>query len=142
MSRTLVALLLVLLGSASMALPVPGARQPVDPCACTFSIAAYDPEHEEWGVGVASKYLAVGAVVPWARSGAGAVATQSWVNTTYGTRGLELLAEGKPAEEVLKTLTALDDGRELRQIGIIDSKGNTAHFTGSKCFAWAGAKSG
>ena len=76
----------------------------------TFSIVAHDPEKKEWGVAVASRYLAVGAVVPWAEAGVGAVATQSAVNTSYGPRGLELMAEGQSAEEVLKTLTELDRG--------------------------------
>ena len=110
--------------------------------AATFSIVAYDPEKKEWGVAVASKYLAVGAVVPWAKAGVGAVATQSVVNITYGSRGLELLAEGKSAEEVVKLLTAADAGKESRQLGIVDAKGNTANFSGAKCLAWAGAKSG
>lgn len=113
-----------------------------EPWACTFSIAAYDPEKKEWGVAVASKYLAVGAVVPWAKAGVGAVATQSAVNTTYGARGLDLMAEPKTAEEVLKKLTEADSGREIRQVGMVDAKGNVANFTGKKCVAWAGAKSG
>ncbi len=108
----------------------------------TFSIVAYDPERKEWGVAVASKYLAVGSVVPWAKAGTGAVATQSLVNITYGSRGLELLAEGKPAEEVVKLLTDEDKGKESRQLGIVDGKGHAANFTGSMCSAWAGGKIG
>jgi uncharacterized Ntn-hydrolase superfamily protein len=103
---------------------------------------AYDPEKQEWGVAVASKYLAVGAVVPWAKAGAGAVATQSYVNTTYGSRGLELLAEGKSAAEVLKILTEADTNREVRQVGMVDSRGEVAVFTGAKCLAWAGSRTG
>jgi uncharacterized Ntn-hydrolase superfamily protein len=110
--------------------------------AATFSIVAYDPETKEWGVAVASKYLAVGSAVPWAKAKVGAVATQSFVNTTYGTRGLELLAEGKSAEEVVKLLTDADNGKESRQLGLVDANGKPANFTGSKCLPWAGAKSG
>jgi uncharacterized Ntn-hydrolase superfamily protein len=108
----------------------------------TFSIVAYDPEKNEWGVAVASKYLAVGSAVPWAKAGAGAVATQSAVNVTYGPRGLELLTEGKAAEEVVKLLTDADKGKDSRQLGIVDAKGRPANFTGPNCNAWAGAKSG
>ncbi len=113
-----------------------------EPLVCTFSIVAYDPGRQEWGVGVASKYLAVGAVVPWAKVGAGAVATQSYVNTSYGPRGLDLLAAGKSAEEVIKELTDADEGKDFRQVGIVDARGKVANFTGKKCMAWAGAKSG
>ena len=108
----------------------------------TFSIVAYDPEKKEWGVAVASKYLAVGSVVPWAKAGVGAVATQASVNATYGPRGLELLAEGKSPEEVVKTLTDADKGKDARQLGVIDAKGEVASFTGPKCIPWAGHKTG
>jgi uncharacterized Ntn-hydrolase superfamily protein len=110
--------------------------------ACTFSIVAHDPERKEWGVAVASKYLAVGAAVPWAKAGVGAVATQSLVNVTYGTNGLELLAKGKSAEAVIKALTDADQGKDFRQVGVVDAAGKAANFTGEKCFAWAGAKAG
>jgi uncharacterized Ntn-hydrolase superfamily protein len=103
---------------------------------------AYDPDKKEWGIAVASRVLAVGAVVPWAKAGAGAVATQSYANTTYGPRGLELLAEGKSAEEVIKLLTDADDRKAVRQVGIVDAKGEAATFTGEKCLAWAGGKTG
>src|SRR5881227_933470 len=86
---------------------------------CTFSIVAYDPERQEWGVAVASKFLAVGAVVPWAKAGAGAIATQSHANTTFGPKGLDLLAQGKSAEEVVKILTEDDPGKDVRQVGIV-----------------------
>src|SRR5437764_4659395 len=98
------------------------AARPAD-WANTFSIVAYDPKTQEWGVAVASKYLAVGAAVPFAKAGVGAVATQSAVNITYGPRGLELLAQGKSAAEVVKTLTDADDDREYRQLGIVDARG-------------------
>jgi uncharacterized Ntn-hydrolase superfamily protein len=112
------------------------------PTICTFSIVAYDPERQEWGVAVASKFLAVGAVVPWAKANVAAIATQSHANTTYGPKGLDLLSQGKSAEEVIKLLTEDDPGKDVRQVGIVDSKGNPATYTGSKCTAWAGGKTG
>lgn len=108
----------------------------------TFSIVAHDPEQKEWGVGVASRVFAVGAVVPFAKAGVGAIATQSAANTTYGPIGLKLLGEGKSPEEVIKTLTEEDKMPDIRQVGVIDAKGNAAHFTGKKCITFAGAKSG
>lgn len=108
----------------------------------TFSIAAFDPETESWGVAVQSKFLAVGAVVPWARSGVGAVATQAMANYNYGPRGLDLMVEGKSAEEVVATLTSADDDREHRQVGVVDANGQAATFTGSECFDWAGGVTG
>src|SRR5439155_22079150 len=84
----------------------------------TFSIAAYDPERKEWGVAVASKYLAVGSAVPWAKAGVGAVATQAAVNVTLGPQGLEMLEKGKSAEETVKALMEGDNGRTFRQIGL------------------------
>jgi uncharacterized Ntn-hydrolase superfamily protein len=104
----------------------------------TFSIAAYSPEEEAWGVAVASKFLAVGAFVPWARAGAGAVATQSYVNTTFGPRGLDLMAGGLSAQEALDRLISEDEGRASRQVGLIDARGGSASYTGSSCNAWAG----
>ncbi|MFN4257900.1 MAG: DUF1028 domain-containing protein [Gemmataceae bacterium] len=136
-----VVLLLGVLAASLFSAPPAAPERPAD-WACTFSIVAYDPEAKEWGVGVASKYLAVGNAVPFAHAGVGAVATQSYVNVTYGPRGLELLAEGKTPQEVLDTLTAADKGKEFRQVGIIDAQGRTAHFTGAKCVPWAGAKAG
>jgi uncharacterized Ntn-hydrolase superfamily protein len=108
----------------------------------TFSIAAFDPETESWGVAVQSKFLAVGAVVPWARAGVGAVATQAMANYTYGPRGLDLLSNETSAEQTIQTLTSADDGREHRQIGVVDSNGRAATFTGSECFDWAGGVTG
>lgn len=104
----------------------------------TFSIVAYDPGRKEWGVAVQSKFLAVGAVVGWARAGAGAVATQSYANVLYGLQGLELLEEGASAEEAVKSLTDADEQRALRQLGMVDAKGNAASYTGKDCYAWAG----
>src|SRR5207302_2673604 len=94
----------------------------------TFSIVALDPDKKEWGVAVASKYLAVGSVVPWAKAGVGAVATQAQVNATYGPRGLELLEKGKSADEVVKVLTDDDKGKDSRQLGVVDAKGEIANF--------------
>ncbi|MGF9799691.1 DUF1028 domain-containing protein [Brevibacillus agri] len=108
----------------------------------TFSIVGFDPETKEWGVAVASKFLSVGSIVPWAKAGAGAVATQSWANTDYGTKGLELLAQGKSAQEVLDQLVAEDDGRSVRQVGIVDARGGSATYTGEECHAWAGGIAG
>lgn len=110
--------------------------------ACTYSIVAYDPARKEWGVAVASKYLAVGSAVPSAKAGVGAVATQAIVNTTYGPRGLEQLAQGKSAAETIKLLTDADTGKDYRQLGMIDAKGVPSNYTGGKCPVWAGAKSG
>jgi uncharacterized Ntn-hydrolase superfamily protein len=108
----------------------------------TFSIVAADLEAGDWGVAVASKFPAVGVVVPWARAGIGVVATQSWANTTYGWRGLDLLAGGLSAEEALDRLLAGDDGRDQRQAGLIDGQGRPATFTGPACMPWAGGRTG
>lgn len=108
----------------------------------TFSLIAYDPEAEEWGIGVASKYLAVGAMVPWAKAGVGAIATQAWGNPGYGPAGLKLLGEGQKPEAVIKTLTTADPGRQLRQLAVIDAQGKSAVFTGKKCSSWAGSIQG
>ncbi|NIM92478.1 MAG: DUF1028 domain-containing protein [Anaerolineales bacterium] len=112
------------------------------PTYSTFSIVAYDPSEIAWGIAVASKFPAVGAVVPWARAGAGAVATQSYANTTYGPIGLDLMQEGLSAEEALRQLTEKDDERDQRQAGMVDANGNPATFTGEKCLDWAGGETG
>jgi uncharacterized Ntn-hydrolase superfamily protein len=104
----------------------------------TFSIVAYDPERQEWGVAVQSKFMAVAAVVSWARAGAGAVATQSYANITYGPDGLDLMAGGVSAEETIAQLTAADDNQAQRQVGMVDRQGNAAAFTGEGCHDWAG----
>jgi uncharacterized Ntn-hydrolase superfamily protein len=108
----------------------------------TFSIVAYDPERKEWGVGVASKYLAVGNAVPWAKANVGAVATQARVNVAHGPNGLDLLAKGMSAEEALKTLVDADKQIQVRQLGLVDAKGKVASFTGKGCTAYAGHKTG
>lgn len=104
----------------------------------TFSIVAYDLRKEEWGVAVQSKFLAASAVVSWAKAKAGAVATQAWANASYGPQGLRLLAQGLSAEEVVKWLVEADEGREHRQLGVVDSQGQAFAFTGSECLPWAG----
>jgi uncharacterized Ntn-hydrolase superfamily protein len=104
----------------------------------TFSIAAYDPDEEAFGVGVASKFLAVGSVVPWVRAGVGAIATQAHAKVTFGADGLALLAAGKSAQEALDLLLQADPLRERRQVGIVDNQGRSAAHTGTDCFAWAG----
>ncbi|MCH6266552.1 DUF1028 domain-containing protein [Neobacillus citreus] len=108
----------------------------------TFSIVGYDPVEKEWGIAVQSKFLGVGAVVPWAKAGIGAVATQSYANTAYGPRALELMAQGKSAQETLEAILADDPDKEMRQVGIIDASGNAATFTGSACYNWAGGVTG
>jgi uncharacterized Ntn-hydrolase superfamily protein len=108
----------------------------------TFSIVGYDPIEKEWGIATQSKFLGVGAVVPWARAGAGAVATQSYANTAYGPKALELMEQGKTAQETLELLIQDDPDREMRQIGLIDASGNAATFTGKACYDWAGGVTG
>jgi len=108
----------------------------------TFSIVACDLEEKAWGIAVASKFPAVGAVVPWARAEAGAVATQSFANTSFGPRALDMMADGLSAEETLAKLLMDDGERELRQVGLVDAKGRSASYTGSGCFPWAGGVTG
>jgi len=108
----------------------------------TFSIVGSDPDTGELGVAVQSKIVAVGAVVPWARAGIGAVATQSFANVNYGQKGLELLKKGKSPKEVIESLTEADPAKAYRQVGVLDSNGNAANFTGKKCMKWAGGMSG
>jgi uncharacterized Ntn-hydrolase superfamily protein len=108
----------------------------------TFSIVAHDPEAQEWGIAVQSKFLAVGAVVPWAQAGVGAVATQSYANTSFGPNGLALMAEGYSAEETLGQLVARDEGCAQRQAGLVDAQGQAATYTGDECHAWAGGLTG
>lgn len=108
----------------------------------TFSIVGHDPEAQEWGIAVQSKFLAVGAIVPWAQAGVGAVATQSYANTSFGPDGLALMAEGYSAEEALGQLIAQDEGRARRQAGLVDAQGRAATYTGDECHAWAGGLTG
>ncbi|ESU34168.1 major pilin protein fimA [Bacillus sp. 17376] len=108
----------------------------------TFSIVGYDPQEKEWGIAVQSKFLGVGAVVPFAKAGVGAVATQSYANTAYGPQALELMAQGISAEEVMELITKDDPDKEMRQVGLIDAEGKPATFTGTYCYDWAGGVTG
>ncbi|MGH2730944.1 MAG: DUF1028 domain-containing protein [Actinomycetota bacterium] len=109
----------------------------------TFSIVAWDRDAgPEWGVAVASKFLGVGALVPWARAGAGALATQAFANLSYGPGGIERLSRGETAAEVVDALTSADPKREHRQLGVVDSTGGVSTFTGSSCMEWAGGIGG
>src|SRR5437870_13695236 len=113
---------------------------PLDRLVATFSIVARDPATEQMGVAVASRYFSVGAVVPWAEAGVGAVATQANVNVGYGPRGIELLKSGLSAKEVIDRLLAEDkfEGKDGRQVAVADVKGNIAAYTGPKAPTWAG----
>ncbi|OGS59990.1 MAG: fimbrial assembly protein FimA [Euryarchaeota archaeon RBG_19FT_COMBO_69_17] len=109
-----------------------------DPRPSTFSIVAYDPKTKDLGVAVESRFVAVGAVVPWAQAGVGAMAIQSYANTAYGPRGLALLRKGLHPKDVLKTLLARDPTAAQRQVGVVDARGRAAAYTGDECFEWAG----
>src|SRR6266576_4848391 len=108
----------------------------------TYSIAACDPDARQWGVATQSKFLAVGSVVPWAEPHVGAIATQAYANPRYGPEGLSLLREGLSAEEVVERLTAADEGRDQRQLGVVDREGRSASITGAECLEWAGGRTG
>jgi len=108
----------------------------------TYSIVALDPATGDLGVAVQSKFLAVGAVVPWARAGVGAIATQAFANVKYGPDGLDLLVGGATAVQALERLTAADPLREQRQVGLVSASGDSASHTGRECFAWAGGRTG
>jgi uncharacterized Ntn-hydrolase superfamily protein len=108
----------------------------------TFSIAAYDPATDSWGVAVQSAFLAAGSVVPWASAGAGAVATQALANPRFGPLGLAMLESGMIAADVVAGLAAGDSGRALRQVGVVDRRGGAAAYTGAECFPWAGHRVG
>jgi uncharacterized Ntn-hydrolase superfamily protein len=108
----------------------------------TYSLVACDLDRGQWGVATQSKFLAVGSVVPWAEPGVGAVATQAYANPRYGPDGLALLRQGLSAEEVVGRLTEADDGREERQLGVVDAQGRGATYTGSACLDWAGGRAG
>jgi uncharacterized Ntn-hydrolase superfamily protein len=108
----------------------------------TFSIAACDLDAKQWGVAVQSKFLAVGSVVPWADPEVGAIATQAYANPSYGPNGLALLREGLSARKVVERLTAEDDDRDGRQLGVVDASGAAAAWTGSGCLDWAGHRTG
>jgi uncharacterized Ntn-hydrolase superfamily protein len=108
----------------------------------TYSIAACDLQAGQWGVATQSKFLAVGSVVPWAEPKVGAIATQAYANPRYGSDGLKLLRDGFSAEEVVERLTSADEGRDQRQLGVVDREGRSASFTGAECLEWAGGRTG
>src|SRR5437764_10691845 len=113
-----------------------------EPIVATYSIAACDLGAKQWGVAVQSKFLSVGSVVPWAEPEVGAIATQAYANPRYGSSGLALLHEGLSAEEVVERLTAADEGRDHRQLGVVDREGRAATYTGNECMEWAGGRTG
>jgi uncharacterized Ntn-hydrolase superfamily protein len=113
-----------------------------DPLVATFSLVARDPVTGDLGVAVASKFLAVGAYVPTAVAGVGAVASQSHVNTTYGQRAIDLLAAGKTPEDCVREFSETDEHYDLRQFGIVAANGDSVTHTGEGCHAWAGGVAG
>lgn len=129
------------LSSVPEAAGLPVSRPVAEPIA-TFSFVAQDTTAGISGVIVASKFFAVGSVVPWGRGDVGAIATQAYGNTTFGPRGLDLLAAGASPEQTLAILLESDPGRDSRQVGIVDARGRSATYTGSACMAWAGGRSG
>ncbi len=108
----------------------------------TFSIVAYDRDRKLWGVAVQSRFISVGSVVPWAEAEVGAIATQAYSNVRYGPEGLALLRSGVRATDVVRKLTEADDGRDQRQLGVVDARGEAASYTGTKCMDWAGHEVG
>ena len=114
----------------------------MEPIVATYSIAACDLEAKQWGVATQSKFLAVGSVVPWAGAHVGAIATQAYANPSYGPDGLTLLGQGVPAADVVERLTSADEGRDHRQLGVVDAEGRSATYTGAECMAWAGGIAG
>lgn len=108
----------------------------------TFSIVARSPDGTHLGVAVASKFVAVGAVVPAAASGVGALATQAWANLAYRPDGMALLRAGQSAEDTIQALVSADEGRDERQAGVVDATGRSATYTGSGCMPWAGGRTG
>jgi uncharacterized Ntn-hydrolase superfamily protein len=108
----------------------------------TFSLVAKDPNNHDLGVVVASKFLAVGSVVPWLEAGVGAVATQSYANTSFGVRSLEMLKAGLSLEQIAFDLGQSDPEHQSRQYGVVSANGSSYSFTGSECHGWAGGRSG
>jgi len=105
----------------------------------TFSIVGFDPDNGDLGVAVHSKFPNVGVSIPFAQAGVGAIATQAYCNTSFGPKGLELLKNGASPQQAVDILIQNDPEKDYRQLGIIDAQGNSANFTGSKCFDWAGS---
>src|SRR5215472_10755388 len=131
---------MLLLVAVAVTIAAPQSLPPVS----TFSIVAIDPQNGDLGVAVASRYFSVGSVVPWAMAGVGAVATQANVNVGYGQQAIDLLRQGMTAQEVLKKLLEEDkfEGKDGRQVAIVDAKGNVAAFTGPNAPKWAGDRQG
>ena len=130
---------------AALVVALPGKSQltrPHDPLAHTFSIVARDPATGEMAVAVQSHWFSVGSSVSWGEAGVGVVATQSFTNKSFGLRGLELLKQGKSPEQALEILLSDDEGRDFRQVAILDTKGRVATHTGSKCIDVAGHANG
>jgi uncharacterized Ntn-hydrolase superfamily protein len=119
-----------------------GRRRRAGALVATYSIVACDLEASQWGVATQSKFLGVGSVVPWAEPQVGAIATQAYANPRYGPEGLALLREGLSAEEVVERLASGDEGRDHRQVGVVDGKGGSATYSGSQCMEWAGGRTG
>ena len=138
MTRRALTLLCLLCLLAAGAMPAPAADRPVN----TYSIVARDPATGELGVAVQSHWFSVGSVVTWAEPGVGAVATQSFVEVSYGPLGLELMQAGKTAEQALAALLAADPQRDVRQVAMVDARGNVAVHTGASCIAAAGHQTG
>ncbi len=118
---------------------IPPVLQTVKRKEMTYSIVARDLQAGEWGVAVQSKFIAIGALTPWAKAGVGAIATQAWINTSYGLHGLELLERGYSPTEVITHLTKADKGHAHRQVGIVGVSGEPATYTGEACPDWAGS---
>src|SRR5438309_9130674 len=132
----------MLLVLASLALQYPERPPDLLKRAHTYSIVAYDSVTGDLGVAVQSKFPNVGGIVPWAKAGIGAVATQSLGNTDYGEKGLELLAQGATAPEAMRIVRRGDPRPSQRQVGMVDGRGNAASWTGDSCFDWAGGRAG
>ena len=107
-----------------------------------YSIVGCDLDAREWGIAVQSKFLAVGSAVPAAEAEVGAVATQAWANLAFGPDGLRHLRDGASAEDTVAMLVESDDGRDHRQVGVVDARGGSASFTGPACLDWAGGRTG
>ncbi len=129
-------------GLAALAVgPAALAKPKTEPVA-TFSIAGVDPHTGDLGVAVQSEFFAVGSVVPWAKAGVGAVATQSIAEPSYGPKGLALMEQGIPAAEALQSLLAKDPGENARQVAMVDARGNVGVHTGSRCISYASHRTG
>ena len=132
--------LLLVSGTAFFLLDDPDRDE--NPLVSTFSIVGYDAATGDLGIAVQSKFPNLRPIVPWAKAGVGAVATQSFAELDYGIKGLDLMENGATAEEALRIVLRSDEGRQQRQVGIVDAQGNAAMWTGTECFAWAGGRVG